>query len=154
MIKVLFICHGNICRSPMAEFVFRDMVEKRGLSDKICCASAATSSEELGHGVYPPVRALLAEHGIDCRGKKARQIIRQDYKDYDMIIGMDEANMRNMARVFGADPEGKLHMLMSFAGSSAAVADPWYTRDFEATWRDVNCACQALLRYIEENGLV
>lgn len=145
MVKILFICHGNICRSPMAEFVLKDMVQRAGIAGDFEIASAATSSEELGNPVYPPARRKLAEHGIDCAGKTARRIRERDYEDYDLLIGMDEANMRNMARCFGGDPEGKLHMLLDFAGESAPVADPWYTRDFQATWRDVNRGCIALL---------
>ena len=145
MTKILFICHGNICRSPMAEFVMKDLVRKAGLEESFYIESAATSREELGNPVYPPARRKLAEHGIGCAGKTARRIRPEDYGDYDLLIGMDEANMRSMARCFGGDPEGKLRLLMSYAGEERAVADPWYTRDFQATWVDVNRGCIALL---------
>ena len=145
MIKVLFICHGNICRSPMAEFVMKEMVRRAGREAEFQIASAATSTEELGHPVYPPVRRLLAAHGIDCSGKTARQLRRSDYDDYDLLIGMDDANLRNMQRICGGDPERKIHLLLDYTDHPGSVADPWYTRDFEATWRDVNDGCSALL---------
>lgn len=163
MIKILFVCHGNICRSPMAEFVMKDMVKKAGYKlagsplDKGCdfyIESAATSTEELGNAVYPPARRELASHGIDCSGKTARQMKRKDYDDYDLLIGMDYANTRNMTRIAGADSAGRIHMLMEYAGRQKEVADPWYTRDFGATWRDVNEGCRALLEYIEQQGLL
>lgn len=137
MIKILFICHGNICRSPMAEFVMKDMVRKAGLENQFHIASAATSGEELGNPVYPPARRKLAEHGIDCSGKTARRLRKSDYTQYDLLIGMDQANLRNMHRMCGGDPEGKLHLLLDFTNRPGNVADPWYTGDFEATWRDV-----------------
>ena len=142
MIKILFVCHGNICRSPMAEFVMKDMVRRAGLDSEFQIASAATSNEEIGNPVYPPARRKLWEHGIRCDGKTARRIRAADYEDYDLLIGMDEANMRNMGRW---DPAGKLHLLLDFAGRQDSVADPWYTGDFEATWQDVNEGCLALL---------
>ncbi|MBQ2830782.1 MAG: low molecular weight phosphotyrosine protein phosphatase [Oscillospiraceae bacterium] len=149
MIKILFICHGNICRSPMAEFVMRDMVEKAHLSHAISVASAATSSEELGNPVYPPVRSLLRTHGIDCTGKTARQMTAADYGKYDLLICMDSANLRNMQRICGGDPESKMHLLLDYTGSSGNVADPWYTRDFDATWRDVRRGCASLLETLK-----
>ena len=145
MRKILFVCHGNICRSPMAEFVMKDMVRKAGLENEIRISSAGTSAEELGNPVYSPVRRLLKEHGIDCAGKTARRMIPGDYGAYDLLIGMDEANLRNMRRLCGGDPEGKIHRLLEYAGRQGEVADPWYTRDFEATWRDVNDGCRGLL---------
>lgn len=145
MIKILFVCHGNICRSPMAEFVMKDLVQKAGLEDQFRIASAATSAEEIGNPVYPPARRKLAEHGISCAGKTARQLRREDYGQWDLFIGMDEANLQNMRRLFGGDPEGKCSLLLSHAGRSGEVADPWYTRDFEATWKDVVEGCRALL---------
>ncbi|HIX65110.1 MAG TPA: low molecular weight phosphotyrosine protein phosphatase [Candidatus Anaerotruncus excrementipullorum] len=146
MIKVLFICHGNICRSPMAEFVMKWLVERAGLSGRFEIASAATSTEELGNPVYPPARRKLAEHGISCAGKTARQLQAADYGRYDRLIGMDGANLRNMRRICGGDPEGKMHLLLDYAQRPGQeVADPWYTGDFEATWRDVLAGCQGLL---------
>ena len=145
MIKILFVCHGNICRSPMAEFVMKDLVEKAGLEAQFHIASAATSAEEIGNPVYPPARRKLAEHGISCAGHVARQLRREDYEDWDLFIGMDEANLRNMRRIRGGDPQGKLHLLLDYTHCPGQVADPWYTGDFEATWRDVLAGCQGLL---------
>ena len=145
MIKILFVCHGNICRSPMAEFVMKDLVKKAGLTEQFEIASAATSTEEIGNPVYPPARRKLAEHGISCQGHAARQLQRADYNRYDLLIGMDRANLRNMLRICGGDPEGKLSLLMDHTSKGSEVADPWYTGDFEATWQDVSLGCQALL---------
>ena len=145
MVKILFVCHGNICRSPMAEFVMKDLVEKAGLSEQFEIASAATSTEEIGNPVYPPARRKLAEHGIFCAGKTARQLTRADYGHYDLLIGMDHANLRNMTRLCGGDPAGKIHVLLDYTARPGEVADPWYTGDFEATWRDVYEGCTALL---------
>ena len=143
--NILFVCHGNICRSPMAEFVMKDMVAKAGLADRFHIESAATSTEEIGNSVYPPARSILAEHGISCKGKTARQMTRADYDRFDMIIGMDRWNLRNMQRICGGDPEGKIHLLMDFTSRPGDVADPWYTRNFEATWRDVVEGCKGIL---------
>ena len=148
--KILFVCHGNICRSPMAEFIMKDLVEKAGKSGKYEIASAATSTEEIGNSVYPPARQKLAEHGISCKGKTARQITRADYSYYDLIIGMDTYNMRNMLRCFGGDKEGKVHKLMDFTSRKGDVADPWYTGNFDATWRDCLEGCTELLKRLEE----
>ena len=141
MTKILFVCHGNICRSPMAEFVMKDIAAKAGLSDEFLIESAATSTEEIGNPVYPPARRKLQEHGIACDGKTARQVRRADYDKFDLIIGMDEENMYNLRRLFHGDPEGKLSLLMDYTARPGSVADPWYTRDFEATWRDVLEGC-------------
>ena len=150
MIKILFICHGNICRSPMAEFVMKKLVSDANLADHFQIASAATSTEEIWNGignpVYPPAKAELARHGISCEGKRARQVTRADYAEYDYLIGMDSANLRNMHRICGGDFAGKLHLLMDYTDRPGDVADPWYTNDFEATWRDVLEGCQGLLR--------
>lgn len=129
----------------MAEFVMKELVRERGVVDQFAIASAATSTEEIGNGVYPPVRRLLAQHGIDCSGKTARQMRKSDYEEYDLIIGMDSANYRNMNRICGGDPEGKIHLLMDYTTRPGNVADPWYTGDFETTWRDVNEGCRGLL---------
>ena len=146
MIKILFICHGNICRSPMAEFVMKDLVKKAGLESQFHIESAATSTEEIGNPVYPSARRKLAEHGIYCAGKTARQLRNEDYDRFDLLIGMDKANLRNMRRICGGDFDGKIHLLMEYAGyPESEVADPWYTDDFETTWRDVLAGCQGLL---------
>lgn len=145
MTKILFICHGNICRIPMAEFVMKDLVEKAGLGAQFTIASAATSTEEIGNPVYPPARQMLAQHGISCAGKTARQVRRGEYADWDLFIGMDFANLRNMERIFGGDPERKIHALLDYTARPGEVADPWYTGDFEATWRDVLAGCTGLL---------
>ena len=134
----------------MAEFIMKDLVEKAGKSEKYEIASAATSTEEIGNSVYPPARQKLAEHGISCKGKTARQITKADYSYYDLIIGMDSYNMRNMLRCFGGDADGKVHKLMDFTSRQGDVADPWYTGNFDATWRDCLEGCTELLKKLEE----
>ena len=152
MTNILFVCHGNICRSPMAEFVMKDLVEKAGLGERLHIESAATSREEIGNPVYPPARRKLAEHGIGCEGHAARQITSRDYQDFDLLIAMDSANLRNMRRFYGGDPAGKIHMLLDYAGRPGEeVADPWYTGDFQATWQDVSAGCAGLLKQLTEN---
>ena len=151
MIKILFICHGNICRSPMAEFVMKDLVKKAGMEAEFEIASAATSTEEIGNPVYPPARRMLNAHGIDCSGKTARQMTCADYERYDWLIGMDRANYRNMHRICGGDPEGKIHLLLDFTDRGGEVADPWYTGNFDATWRDAQDGCRGLLQRLMEN---
>ena len=148
MTKILFVCHGNICRSPMAEFVMKDLVKQAGLEGQFQIASAATSTEEIGNSVYPPARRKLAEHGISCAGKTARQLTKADYTRNDLLIGMDRANIRNMNRICGGDPDGKIKLLLSYTDRPGDVADPWYTGDFDATWRDVMESCQGLLKSI------
>ena len=150
MIKILFICHGNICRSPMAEFVMKKLVAEAGLSEQFEIASAATSTEEIGNSVYPPARRKLAEHGIDCVGKTARQMTRQDYAYYDYVIAMDHNNLRNMKRMFGEDIDHKISLLLDYTQHLGDVADPWYTGDFEATWVDVLEGCKGLLEYLKK----
>lgn len=145
MIKILFVCHGNICRSPMAEFVMKDLVKKAGRDGEFDIASAATSSEEIGNPVYPQARRKLAEHGLACDGKRARQFTARDYSHYDLIIGMDSANIRSLRRASGGDPEGKVRLLLSYTPHPRDVADPWYTGDFDAAWNDIYTGCQALL---------
>ncbi len=152
MIKILFVCHGNICRSPMAEFVMKDMVQKAGLEQQFYIKSAATSTEEIGNPVYPPARRKLAEHGIDCSGKTARQLKHSDYEQFDLLIGMDAANLRNMRRICGGDAAAKMHLLLEFADRPGDVADPWYTGDFEATWQDVEAGCRGLLKILTEGS--
>ena len=171
IMNILFVCHGNICRSPMAEFVMKELVKKAGLEDQFQIASAATSTEEIGCPVYPPARRKLAEHGISCAGKTARQLRREDYAQYDLLIGMDRANLRNMSRICGGDPGGKIHALLEYAPPSPAepeafskregfgkrppqaevreVADPWYTGDFETAYRDILAGCRGLLAALE-----
>ncbi len=149
MTRVLFVCHGNICRSPMAEFVLRDMADKTGRGAEFVIASAATSTEEIGNPVYPPARRKLAEHGIRCGGKTARQMTAEDYRRYDLLIGMDGRNLANMRRICGGDPDGKMHLLMDFTRRPGEVADPWYTGDFDAAWRDVTEGCRGLLQWLE-----
>lgn len=154
MVKILFVCHGNICRSPMAEFIMKDLIQKAGLEDQFYIASAATSTEETGNPVYPPARRKLAEHGIGCAGKTARQLTKGDYSQCDLLIGMDSANLRNMRRICGGDPNGKIHLLMEYTDRPGDVADPWYTGDFEATWQDVLAGCRGLLEHLQCDGVV
>ena len=144
--KILFVCHGNICRSPMAEFVMKHLVSKAGLEDDFYIESAATSTEEIGNSVYPPARRKLAEHGIGCQGKTARQMNRPDDNRFDLLVGMDTWNIRNMRNICGGDPEGKIVKLMDYTDRPGDVADPWYTGDFEATWRDVLEGCEGMLK--------
>ena len=148
MTKILFVCHGNICRSPMAEFVMKNLVKKAGLENQFHIESAATSTEEIGNPVYPPARRKLEEHGIDCTGKTARQLRNEDYDQYDLLIGMDRANLRNMHRICGGDYDGKMHLLLDYTDRPGDIADPWYTDDFETTWRDVLAGCEGLLKQI------
>lgn len=151
-IKVLFVCHGNICRSPIAEFVMKDMVHKAGLSDDFYIASAATSTEEIWNGignpVYPPAKAELRKHGLSCEGKQAVQLRREDYEKYDYLLGMDSANIRNMIKILGGDPEGKVCRLLDFSEHPRNIADPWYTGVFDVTYHDVTEGCAALLKSI------
>ena len=148
MTRILFVCHGSICRSPMAEFVMKDLVQKAGLEAQFHIESAATSTEEIGNPVYPPTREKLKSVGISTAGKTAVQMKGSDYAKYDYLIGMDSWNIRNMLMISGGDPEGKVHKLLEFAGSSRDVADPWYTGDFESTYRDVLAGCQGLLKQL------
>ena len=152
MTKILFICHGNICRSPMAEFIMKDLVAKSGLSERFEISSAATSTEEIGNSVYPPVRRKLNEHGIDCSCKRARQLTNTDYDRYDLLIGMDQANLLNMQRICGGDYGKKMHLLMEYTNHPGDVADPWYTRNFDETWRNVEDGCRGLLAFIVDNS--
>lgn len=150
MIRILFVCHGNICRSPMAQYVLQDMVEKRGIADQFYIDSAATSTEEIGNGVHPGTRRKLREEGIYCGDHRARQLRREDYDRYDYILGMDQWNLRNMKRMLREDPEHKIGLLLDFTGHPRDIADPWYTGDFDATYEDVREGCEALLEYLQK----
>lgn len=151
MTKILFVCHGNICRSPMAEFVMKYLVDQAGLSAEFSIASAATSTEEIGNPVYPPAARTLAAHGIFCVGHAARQLRKSDYSSYDLLIGMDDANIRNMLRICGGDPDGKIHQLLDYTNHPGQVADPWYTGNFQQTWQDVWDGCHGILNAIQMN---
>lgn len=150
MKKILFVCHGNICRSPMAEFIMKDLVKKAGREDEFYIESVATSTEEIGNPVYPPARRELARHGIGCNGKTARQMTRDDYDRFDLLIGMETWNIRNMLRITGGDAEGKIHRLLDFTPHPADIPDPWYNDRFEETWDACLYGCKALLAYCTE----
>ena len=145
VVKILFICHGNICRSPMAEFIMKDLVREAGLEWKFEIASAATSAEELGNPVYPPARRELAAHGISCKGKTARQLSRRDYAEWDHLIAMERYNIRNMQRIIGEDPENKVSLLMQHAGRDEDIEDPWYSGKFSKVYDQIREGCEALL---------
>lgn len=151
-IKIMFVCHGNICRSPMAEFLLKDLVERRGVADRFAIASAATTSEELGNPVHSGTRKRLAQEGISVAGKTAQRLRQEDYDAYDLFIGMDTENMRDMHRLFAGDPDAKVYKMLEFAGSDRDVADPWYTHDFDATYRDIYEGCLSLIAFIEAGG--
>ena len=154
MIKVLFVCHGNICRSPMAEFIFKEMVKKHGLEDQFLIRSAATSTEEIWNGignpVYPPAKKELARHGISCDKKRAVQMCRADYEKYEYLIGMDDRNISNMIRIAGGDPAHKIYKLLMFADDPGDIADPWYTGEFGRTYEDIVRGCDGLLKHLVE----
>jgi len=156
MIKILFVCHGNICRSPMAEFILKDMVLKLDIADQFEIASAATSTEEIWNGignpVYPPAKKELAKHGISCEGKRAVQLKKSDYDEYDFLIGMDQMNIRNMLRITNGDPEHKIFQLLDFGDCPRDIADPWYTGNFDETYDDILEGCEALLHYLSKNA--
>ena len=155
MTRIMFVCHGNICRSPMAEFIFKNMVAERGLSDEFFVRSSATSTEEIyngrGNPVYPPAREELSHHGISCDGKRAVQLKGSDYREYDMFVGMDSYNIRNMQRILCGDPDGKISKLMDYTSRPGDVADPWYSDRFDIAYRDIYEGCAALLEFILEN---
>ena len=148
MLDILFICHGNICRSPLAEFVMKDLTERQGLAGKFQIASAATSREELGNDIHPGTRRVLEREGIPFSSRQARQITKSDYEAYDYIIAMDRANLRNLERLRGGDPEGKFFLFLEFAGEHRDIADPWYTGNFDETYRDIKQGCTALLEFL------
>ena len=156
MTRILFVCRGNICRSPMAEYIFRTLTDEKGVTDRFPAASCATGDEEIvcgkGNPVYPPARAELARHGISCEGKRARCLSAQDYRDYDLLIGMDSANIRNMQRICNGDPERKMHRLLEYAGRQEDVADPWYTRRFDSAFTDIEEGCRALLGFLTDSA--
>ena len=154
MTKILFICLGYICRSPMAEFEMKDLVIKAGLESQFHIESAATSREELGNPVYPPAKRELAKHGISCEGKRAVQITKADYGKYDYILGMEERNIRNILRIVGKDPEHKVKLLLDYSDHPRDIADPWYTGNFESTYRDVVEGCEGFLLYLEREGRI
>lgn len=155
MIKILFCCHGNICRSPMAEFILKKMVADKGIADRFVIASCATSTEEIwgdiGNPVYPPAKAELKKHGIFCEGKRAVQLKKGDYDQYDLFIGMDSYNVRNMQRILGGDPKGKIRKLMDYTDRGGDVADPWYSDRFDIAYRDIYDGCKALLESLKHN---
>lgn len=153
-IKVLFICHGNICRSPMAEFVFRDMIQKRNLGTQFHIASAATSTEEIGNPVHYGTVRKLREHGISTEGKYAVQLRKKDYQAYDYIIGMEYRNIHNIDRVIGSDPEHKVYKLLDFSENPRDIADPWYTGDFDRTYDDILEGCKGFLAYLVSEGII
>lgn len=161
MISILFVCHGNICRSPMAEFILKDMLQKQHISHPFLIASAATSTEEIWNGignpVYPPAREELARHGISCEGKRAVQMKRSDYDDYDYLIGMDTMNLRNMERITGhkrGENPDKIVLLLEYAGRADSISDPWYSGNFELTYEDIVEGCEGFLRHLKETGIL
>ncbi len=151
MYKILFICLGNICRSPMAEFLLKDMVQKLGMADNFYIASAATSSYEIGNPVHRGTRDKLAQYNISVAGKTAVQLTREDYQKYDYLIAMDSANIRDIMRIVGADPQHKVYKLLQFAGSGRNIADPWYTGNFEDAYNDIYEGCIGLLKHLLNN---
>ena len=152
MTRILFVCHGNICRSPMAEFILKDMVKKQGREQEFEIASCATSTEEIWNGVgnpvYPPAKAELAKHGVSCEGKRAVQLTKKDYANYDLLVAMDNNNVRNIHRLLGGDPLGKVRKLMDYTSRGGDVADPWYTDRFDIAYRDIEEGCRCLLEQI------
>ena len=156
MTRIMFVCHGNICRSPMAEFIFKKLTKDCGLSKDFFIASSATSTEEIWNGmgnpVYPPAKAELACHGISCEGKRAVQLTKDDYGKYDIFVGMDSANIRNMHRILGGDPDGKIHKLMDYTTRGGDIADPWYSDRFDIAYRDIYDGCEGLIKSLKGDG--
>ena len=155
MIKIMFICHGNICRSPMAEYIMKDIVKKNGQENEFYIESCATSSEEIfmgvGNPVYPPAKRKLAEAGISCEGKRAKKLSRDDYEKFDYLICMDDNNIRNALYILGNDKQGKLSKLLDWSGSGRGVADPWYSRDFDSAFNDILSGCTALFEKLKNS---
>ena len=153
MTRIMFVCHGNICRSPMAEFIFKDLITKQGIEHNFFVSSSATSTEEIwgdvGNPVYPPAKAELKKHGITCDGKRAVQLKKSDYDQYDLFVAMDSMNIRNIGRIFGSDPDGKVHKLMDYTDRKGDVADPWYSGQFDVAYRDIYEGCVALLERLK-----
>lgn len=151
MIKIMFVCHGNICRSPMAEFIFRDIVKRQGLEDEFSCASCATSTEEIyagiGNPVYPPAKAELAKHGLSCEGKRAVQLKKSDYHKYTLFVCMDDNNYKNTIKIFGSDSDRKVSKLLDYVGGGN-VADPWYSGRFDVAYNDIYKGCEGFLDYL------
>ena len=154
MINVLFICHGNICRSPMAEDLFRDMVQKKGIAGQFHIASAATSREEIGNGVYPPAKRKLASVGITCDMHHARQVTKQDYEEYDYLLAAEQYNLRNLQRIIKDDPKRKIYRLLDFCDRPRDIADPWYTGNFDITYDDIMEGLEGFLKHLEKEGLL
>lgn len=156
MKKIMFVCHGNICRSPMAEFVLKNMLKEKGLAERFCVSSSATSTDEIWNGVgnpvYPLAKEELAKHRISCGDKRAVQLKKSDYSEYDLFVCMDDNNLRNISRIFGSDPEGKVHKLMDYTARGGNVADPWYTRRFDIAYNDIYEGCTGLINTIIKNG--
>ena len=154
----MFVCHGNICRSPMAEFIFKNLAEKQGIADRFVVSSSATSTEEIWNGignpVYPSAKAELAKHGLSCNGKRAVRLEKNDYDKYDLFVGMDSANIRNMLRIFGSDPDGKVRKLMDYTDRGDDVADPWYSDRFDVAYQDILEGCTALLEAVIKMDLI
>ncbi|MDE6604703.1 MAG: low molecular weight phosphotyrosine protein phosphatase [Clostridia bacterium] len=148
MFKIMFVCHGNICRSPMAEFVFKDIVKRQGRESDFLIKSSATSNEEIGSPVHYGTVRKLSQYGISCAGKRAVRLTREDYDNYDLFVGMDSYNLVNMLKIFGADPAGKIHLMLEYVGSNRDVADPWYTGDFDKTYDDIKSGCEALYKFV------
>ena len=149
MKRIMFVCHGNICRSPMAEFIFKKMIEDEGLTSEFYVSSSATSTEEIGNSVYPPARAELKRHGIVSDGKRAVQLMTSDYDKYDLFVCMDSNNLRNIKRIFPRDEEGKVKKLMDYTDRGGDVADPWYTDRFDIAYRDIEEGCRGLLEELK-----
>ena len=144
--RILFVCHGNICRSPMAEFILKSLLRARGMEDRYYIESAAVSAEEIGNPIYPPARRCLSQHGVPFdAGKRARQITRADYSRFDRIVCMDSSNLRLLRRIIPDDPDGKIHLLMAYTGTGRDVADPWYTGDFEEAFQDILEGCEGMI---------